>query len=288
VANEVEFQIARLGAPLGAQVDGIDLSHPVDEDCADALRTALYEHQVLIFPNQDLDADQQLAVAEIFGRAEPPQPARYLGTADPIQIFARTAAHEQTAERWHMDTTYVEDPPIAGVIMPLQIPEIGGDTAWISLYSVYRSLSEKMKTLCEGLEGIHSMNSIRDFMRIQYQLSPTQVVEMDAALPDQRHSLVQAHWATRRKVIFDGGAWMASISGLQPDENIMVRDMLRRKLDDIEFQFRWKWSLGDLAVWDEQSTNHKGLGDHFLVDPNRKMRSVFAFRANHSLPRSIA
>ena len=123
------MQVERIGVPMGAVVTGVDLRNPVDAATAGQLRNALYEHQALVFPDQHLDRDQHVAAAAIFGRPDVPQPHKFLGRTDPVHMFVRDERHLQTAEEWHTDVPFMEEPPICGTLSALQVPRLGGDTA---------------------------------------------------------------------------------------------------------------------------------------------------------------
>ena len=58
--------------------------------------------------------------------------------------------------------------------------------------------------------------------------------------------------------------------GLQPAESDWVLAWLTARLEDPNLQIRWRWREGDVAIWDEYSTNHRALSDHY--PQHRKMR----------------
>jgi taurine dioxygenase len=70
---------------------------------------------------------------------------------------------------------------------------------------------------------------------------------------------------------------MSTIAGMKPEESKLLIGHLRREMDDPNIQVRWRWSPGDVAIWDERCTAHRGLSDHFAVDPHRLVHSVFVF-----------
>lgn len=273
--------IERLGAALGAQVNDVDLRRPVSPEVAEQLRLALDEHQVLVFPGQaGMTTEQQIAAATIWGAPGGTEPFRTIALLDGTDceiasVQKRYPGRPPFTDRWHADVSYSPSPPIVGTLYGDVIPKVGGDTAFVSLYAIYEALSEPMKRLCEGLAGEHSMYPMaRDGFPID--------ARMAALFPDTLHPLVQTHPGSGRKLIYIGAenTWLQRIVGLHQGEAAMLLDYLRRQLDNIEHQFRWRWTAGDLLVWDERCTNHMGLGDHFAIDPYRTVRSVWCYASD--------
>jgi taurine dioxygenase len=135
-----------------------------------------------------------------------------------------------------------------------------------------------MRELCEQLSSEHTWEPIRESFIAAG--GPEYLARAEARFPPRLHRLVRTHPRTGRKFLFlcgAKGAWMQRIVGLHPRESDVLLDYLQRQLDNIEFQVRWRWTLGDLAIWDEPTTNHMGLGDHFAIDPDRIVRSVWAY-----------
>lgn len=272
------LDIERLGSALGAQVNGVDLRRPVPPAVAEQLRLALDEHQVLVFRGQDdMDAEQQTLAASIWGAPGASEPYRTIAKLDGAEalipaVQKRDPDHPPYTDRWHADVTYSPRPPIVGTLYGELIPKVGGDTAFVSLHSIYEALSEPMKRLCEGLQGEHSMEPMaREGFPID--------ARMAALFPPCLHPLVKTHPGSGRKLVYitAENTWMQRIVGLHPGEATMLLDYLRRQLDNIEYQFRWKWSAGDLLVWDQRSVNHMGMGDHYAWDPYRTVRSIWSY-----------
>jgi taurine dioxygenase len=271
----------RVGPALGAVVTGIDLRSAGADDVAADLRTLLDEHQVLFFRDQHLDTDEQIRVASFFGEVGPPEPFGTLDGADaPVALVqVRSATRPPQTDRWHTDTSFLASPPVVGTLCAEVVPSLGGDTAWVSLYAIYDALSEPLRALCAQLEGEHTWANIRDAM-IAIRGADA-VAAAEALLPAQRHPLVRTHPRTGRSYLYLGGApgaWLSRVVGpVHPAEADLVLGYLQRLLDTIEFQTRWHWTPGDFVVWEEATTNHLGMSDHFAVDPDRTVRSVWSY-----------
>lgn len=275
---EKEVWVERLGVALGAQVHGIDLRRPVADGDAGILRRALDEYQVIVVRGQDgMTTEEQTVAAAIFGVPGGGEPMRTLallnGTTDEVAaVQIRSVDRRPHTDRWHADVTYSASPPTVGTLFGELMPKVGGDTAFVSLQAIYDALSEPIKTLCEGLQGEHSLSPmIRDGYPVDARTR--------ALFPDRCHPLVSVHPNTGRKAVMIGAedTWLQRIVGLTKDEGRMLLDHLRRQLDNIEFQFRWRWRSGDFLVWDQRAVNHMGMGDHYALDPNRIVRSIWCY-----------
>jgi len=283
--------VERLGAALGAQVRGVDLRLPVSAQVAEALTQALAEHQVLAFRDQgDLSAEQHVAAAAIWGAPDTAEPFRTVAILDGrARALAEIAIVQERSpesppftDQWHMDITYSPSPPTIGTIYAELIPKVGGDTAFVSLCSLYDALSEPMKRLCEGLHGEHS---------IQPQIDEGFPISerMKALFPDILHPLVQTHPLSGRKLLYISAenTWMRRIVGLHRREAISLLDYLRGELNNIEHQFRWRWAAGDFVVWDQRAVNHMGMADHYSADPYRTVRSVWCYADDRPAARDV-
>jgi taurine dioxygenase len=273
--------VEQIGAALGAEVHGIDLCKPVSPETAEQLRDALSKHLVLAFRGQgDLTAEQHTAAAAIWGAPGGSEPYRTMALLDGrdfdvASVQKRDPEKVPYTDYWHADVTYSPKPPTIGTLFAELIPKVGGDTAFVSLAAIYNALSEPMKVLCESLQGEHSTEPMA---RTGFPVDE----RMEKLFPPFLHPLVMPHPRTGRKAIYISaeGAWMQRIVGLHKGEGAVLLNYLRRQLDNIEHQFRWRWARGDLLVWDQRSVNHMGMADHFAIDPYRTVRSIWCYESN--------
>ncbi|HEV8296597.1 MAG TPA: TauD/TfdA family dioxygenase [Acidimicrobiales bacterium] len=259
---------------LGAEVDAGDLRALGPTGRASALRAAIQQHQVLFFRDQQLDHDDLLEVASLIGTPTAMEPFGFLGEGDPVRQFEIAPGSPPRADLWHTDTTFLRCPPAYGLLYNLVAPSRGGDTMWASGYGAYDSLSAPMRELCAGLWAEHTPNEgVRAFIRTRYGAEVAAAV--DDAFPVMRHPLVIVHPDTGRKALFATRNFMNRIVGLHDDESALLMEFLLARFDNPNVQVRWRWRPGDLALWDERATVHRGLSDHYPTDPHRVMQSMF-------------
>jgi taurine dioxygenase len=256
-------EIRRLSAALGAEVAGVDLRPPLDDNVVTAVHAALMEHQVLFFRDQVMSDDDQLALASRFGEVSIYPVSRLAGATERRVSYIRDDADSPPdADGWHTDVTWIAEPPVAAFLSAQLIPDVGGDTLWASLYVAYDTLSPTMRGLCELLAVRHWYGE--QFAAAVSRTLPSELVaRLRAEYPPVEHPLVGVHPFTGRKALLLAGQFMQEIVGMHPAESATFLGLLQSRLDDPNLHVRWHWREGDLAIWDERCTNHRALSDHY-------------------------
>jgi taurine dioxygenase len=155
----------------------------------------------------------------------------------------------------------VAEPPRIAILNARVIPEYGGDTLWASMFAAYDALSPTMQELCCGLRVRHHTD---DLFLEKVSRGREEIVEViRREFPPVEHPLVRTHPASGRRALFLGGAFMDQIVGMHRDESDALLGFLCRHAENPNFQVRWHWHEHDLAMWDEASTNHRALSDHY-------------------------
>jgi taurine dioxygenase len=217
---------------------------------------------VLFFHDQELDEDRQVAFASHFGTVGPYPLTKMLGGTTLVSTIEDTADSPPDADGWHTDVTWVAEPPAYAVLNARVIPERGGDTMWASLFAAYDALSPVMQHLCGQLTVRHHAGP--DFReRVSRTAGEEMAARILAAFPPVEHPLVRTHPVTGRRALWVAGGFMDQIVGMHRDESDALLGYLGRHLEDPNFCVRWRWTEGDLAIWDEASTNHRALSDHY-------------------------
>ncbi len=261
--------IAPLTGTCGAVVENVDLRGGVDDATAEALRRALDEWMVLFFREQHLSDDDHIALARVFGEPNinPNSVAR--GITHPLEWIEDNPDSPPKADLWHTDVAFSPTPPDIGVLTHQVTPPFGGDTMWANLAAAYDLLSPTMQDIVSGLyQDVHPGEGLRETLRMQFGEGVFESVT--ETYTGARHPLVRVHPNTGRRALFLCGAYFQGIAGMTPEESAAIMSVLRATLSEPGIQCRWKWTQGDVAIWDERCTNHRGLGDHFPA--NRLVR----------------
>jgi taurine dioxygenase len=136
---------------------------------------------------------------------------------------------------------------------------------WSDMTAAYDALSDRMKTYLEGLIARHDLaGTVRNVVRERSQAtkSPTGEMPNTQALPHALHPVVRTHPATGRKILYVNPTFTAHIEGLPAAEADAVLAYLYQHQEQPEFQCRWRWQTGDVAIWDNRATHHYAIADY--------------------------
>ncbi len=255
--------IRRVGASLGAEVSGVDLRRPLDEEAYRAIHDALAEHELLIFHDQEITSAELLAFGERFGELS-------------VHPFAPHDAHSPALIRfensednppfgtdvWHSDETFRAAPPMATALCAKEVPEIGGDTMFASMRAAYDGLSARTKALISGLEAIHDIKPFRPLFG-DGEEDRKALQHFETLYPPMTHPVVRVHPVTGRKVLFVNPQFTIRIKDMDERESRSLLDTLFYQALIPEYQFRHRWRLHTLAFWDNRSVQHYAVHDYY-------------------------
>ena len=218
---------------------------------------------MLFFHDQELTEDQQPAFVSTFGPVGQYPLTKMFGGTAMSSTIEDTADSPPDADGWHTDVTWVAEPPAYAVLNAQVIPKRGGDTMWASLFAAYDALSPVMQDLCCQLTVRH--HSGADFHeRVSRNMGEDVAERIMTAFPPVEHPLVRTHPVTGRRALVP----VRSVHG--PDRRHAPRRERRAPRVSAAATPRTRISpcagtgrAGDVAVWDEASTNHRALSDHF-------------------------
>jgi taurine dioxygenase len=224
------------------------------------LHQALRDRGVLFFQNQALSNEQMDNFASYFGHPIPepaiPNPA--------LDAAAVGQADLQPAKRatsvWHSDTTFVPQPPQATVLRAVEIPPVGGDTLWASMYAAYEALSAPMRDFLDGLTAIHTSEDLVRRSGIFTADRSDALGQRDGAAVV--HPVVRVHPVTGRKALFVNESSCTSIVELTKAEGSHVLAILFEHVKSPDFMVRWKWTPNDVALWDNCAVQHYAVPDY--------------------------
>lgn len=258
------FEIVPMNPVIGAEIHGLDLSKPLGERTVAGIKQALLDHQVIFFRGQELDPDSHMRLAGIFGELEPPHP-----------IFPKIESHPQIAvlengenrppetNIWHTDVTWRDKPPLGSVLYGAEIPASGGDTMWASMTALYEALSPSMQKMLEGLRAVHSIAVFANSGNYETSQDAERMMEVLKLYPPQSHPVIRTHPETGKKALFVNATFTTHIEGLPLDESAAILKFLAEKVKTPEFQVRFKWEKGSVAIWDNRATQHYAVADYY-------------------------
>ncbi len=253
------MQVTPLTTALGAQIDGVDLTHLSDQQFAE-LDEAFTKHSVLFFRDQaELTPAQQVEFASRFGPLHTHPAAPTL--EDHPEVFV-IHAHAQSkvanGNGWHTDVSCDEHPPLATMLQMHTLPPCGGDTLFSSMYSAFETLSPAMQALLLTLKARHESEHI---YRGRY--ADRGVDDSGRSYPSATHPVVRSHPKSGRLALYVNPSFTTRIEGLHTDESEALLNMLYEHQQRPEFQVRWQWSKNAIALWDNRCTQHFALWDYW-------------------------
>ena len=247
---------------IGAEVEGIDLTRPLDAGVAAALRQALLDWKVLFFRDQDITTDQHLAFARHFGDLEvhpfAPQKAGY------PEVLAITHDEKNRGKEntWHSDVTWRLEPSLGSVLRSLEIPPVGGDTLFADMYAAYDGLKDDVKAKIDNAVAVHDFTHFRAGMR-KRGVSEDQIEAMNRKYPMAEHPVVRTHPETGRRCIYVNAAFTLHIVGMDKAESDSLLAHLYAQAAIPEYQCRFRWTPNAIAFWDNRASQHYAVSDYW-------------------------
>jgi taurine dioxygenase len=262
-------EIVPVTAVIGAEVRGVDLRDVSGDDVA-RIRQALLDHLVLFFRDQDLDDESHLAFALRFGPLSISPLATKYQDSPAVTVLDQVAPKGHGADEWHSDNTFMANPPLGSILRCVQLPSVGGDTCFASMYAAYDALSPAVRQLVDGLTAVHDITKP---MRkaVEFGHTTLDLAEMQRRLPPVEHPVARVHDETGRKALFVNRNSTTHLVGLTERENEALLPFLLDHVRSPEFQCRLHWEPGTVAFWDNRSVQHHAVADY---DERRVMRRV--------------
>ncbi|KQQ50850.1 TauD/TfdA family dioxygenase [Pseudomonas syringae] len=256
------LDIRPVAGRIGAQVHGVTLGADLAPAVIDVIQAALLQHKVLFFAGQThLDDQQQEAFAKRLGEpvAHPTVPVSE-GSSYLMQL---SAADGQRANSWHTDVTFVAAYPKASILRSVVAPESGGDTVWANTAAAYNDLTEDLRELADKLWAVHSNEY--DYVGPRPNVTPEQVEKyrktFTSTVFETEHPVVRVHPVSGERSLLLGH-FVKRIKGYSAVNSAHIFSMLQSHVTRLENTVRWRWSVGDVAIWDNRSTQHYAIDDY--------------------------
>ena len=260
----MRYTITKLSDHTGAEVVGIDLTGPVDEAAKRALNQAFVDHSVLVIRDQSLAPHQVLDAVKLFGEVFPQHNTRfalpdcpeihYISNQDKFPDGSRYIP----GEGWHTDHSNDVRPPKATVLHAVKLPDTGGDTQYANMQAAYASLPEAMRNRLQDLQAIHVYQSSHSQRKLMSLPDAAKERVPNAVL----HPIVRTHPESGRKALYVNPIRIEGILGLDHREALpLLADLLAHATEE-RHQYRHKWRVGDLVMWDNRCLLHKANGDY--------------------------
>ena len=255
------MQIRPLSDHLGAEVRGLDLSAPLsDEQFADVHRTFI-DHKMLCFKEQSLSARAQVDFSRRFGPLMVHVLTQYNHPEFP-EIFRLSnrvidgvpQGIADGGSYWHSDFAFFEKPAKATLLNAIEIPAEGGNTLFANMEAAWEALPAEQQRRLRPLKAVHRYRKRSDTTEQTTRVELTEAQRQQT--PDVVHPLIRTNGDSGRLAIFAHPGMTAEIVGLPEAESRALLDELFAHCTRPEFRYEFRWSAGDVVIWDNRSTMH--------------------------------
>lgn len=270
---------------IGADISGVDLSAPLDDQTVAALTDALHRHKVIFFRGQELDHAAQIRFGRHFGELTyahphddaPPEGHPEIFTVDPERYAKRYGGEHTVRTRrkysyvagWHTDVTAAVNPPAASILRAEVVPEVGGDTTWTNLVAAYEGLSAPVRAFVDTLRAEHRYGGDE-----KPAGGSAYARRVNDNLLVAIHPVVRVHPVTGERALFVNPGFTSHIVDVEPRESRAILDLLYAELTRPEYTVRFRWEPGNVAFWDNRATAHLAPADLDHLDVRRTLHRV--------------
>jgi alpha-ketoglutarate-dependent 2,4-dichlorophenoxyacetate dioxygenase len=254
------------------EVSGVDTGCALDAETVAALNQAIDRYAVLVFRGQDLDDEREMAFARNFGELEIPRSGRVAARRrlrPEIADISNLDENQQLRGRddprrfdqlgnrlWHTDGSFRRVPAALSMLYAHRVPAPGpdgkGETEFADMRAAYEALPEATKAKIDGLVAMH------DIAWSRAQLGFTELLfgERDI-LPAVPQLVVRVHPGSKRKVLYVAAHACEIVGWPVPEGRLLLRELIEHATQR-EFVHRHEWREGDLVIWDNRATMHRG------------------------------
>ena len=254
------LDVRPVGPAVGAEILGVDLGEPLPGETLRAVRETLADRGVVFFRDQVLTAEQHIAFARQFGDININRFFAKLPEHPEIALVAKEKHHTRNiGGGWHTDHSYDLAPALGSVLYAREVPPMGGDTLFASMYAAYDALSDGLKQTLRGLRAVHSSRHVFGVERgdLKGRIGNTELATQDAV-----HPVVIDHPESGRKALYVNPGFTVRVEGWTDEESRSLLDYLYLHAQKPEFTCRFQWREGSIAFWDNRSTWHYAANDY--------------------------
>jgi alpha-ketoglutarate-dependent 2,4-dichlorophenoxyacetate dioxygenase len=249
---------------FGARVTDIDLSRVLDDEVFATVRDAFARYSVLVFPDQPLTDEQQIAFSKRFGPLEATKVGAN-GAGTPLVILSNLGAdgkivpddHRLNMDHkanslWHSDSSFKATPALASMLTAKTVPPAGGETEYASMIVAWDDLPKATRAKVEDRIAVHH------FATSRARINPDMVTRQEHdALPPVRQIMVREIPETGKKALYVG-SHAGAIIGMPDDEAHPLIDELIEFATRPQHVYTHRWQENDAVLWDNRAVVHRG------------------------------
>jgi alpha-ketoglutarate-dependent 2,4-dichlorophenoxyacetate dioxygenase len=266
----MSLKIRQLGPCFFGEVSDIDLTQVFDEYALAELRGAMNEHGVLLFRDQPFTDASQIAFAQRFdgelhartgisvlrksrlGNEALTDISNLDENGEIMQSSDRRRMYSLGNRLWHTDASFQDPAGRYSMLHARVVPPVPADTEYADMRAAYDALDDEMKQRLEGLKVHHSIAYSRQ--TLGFEFSAEEAARLEGAV----HPLIRTIPGSGRKSLYVASHASTIIGWPTPEARLLLRDLIEHATQP-RFRYRHAWSVGDLVIWDNRATMHRGL-----------------------------
>ena len=261
------FRYHRFAAPLGAEIVGLDLAGPLDDETFAAVRRAFLDSEgVLVLRDQRITPDQHIAFSRRFGPLMIHVLRQFLLDGHPEILLVSNVIEDgkpiglgDAGRYWHSDLSYAAEPSLGSLLHACELPAQGGDTSFANLYAAYDALPADIKRRIDGKRAVHSYRKSYDRLEGSSWRPPLTAAQKEE-VQEVTHPVVRTHPETGRKALFVNEGFTSRILDLPEAESDALLHHLFAHSTEPRFIYRHRWQEHDLVFWDNRCAIHLAHG----------------------------
>ena len=258
------IEVRPLSSALGAEIAGVDLGVGPDEAQFAEIRRAYHEFGVIFFRHQQLSPEQHIAFAGRWGAINV---NRFFTPVEGYPMIAEVSKEPEQKDNiggdWHTDHSYDGAPAMGSILYAHEVPEVGGDTLFASMYMAFETLSGGLKATLEDLSAWHSSrHAFGEESRRAAGDTVGRIGNSELATQDALHPVVIRHPETGRKALYVNPGFTVRFDGWSEAESAPLLAYLYDHAARPEHTCRFRWRKGSIAFWDNRATWHRALNDY--------------------------
>lgn len=277
----MELTCTRLTPALGATVTLPSGIQEFGDELADLVHAALMEHSVLVLRDADLDPRAMVQLGSALGTLGIRHHSyRTHPQSEDVVVLAWEGDQKPDAAEWHADMTYRPEPPFASILKAVEVPPVGGDTLWASMFAVHDRLDPGLRRDLEQLEAVHDMGAFRTGAYREGGDAGISAAMGEAG--SAVHPVIAHHPVTGRAYLNVSESFTRFIIGLSAPESGRLLTYLFDLTNRPDFHVRVRWHPGTLVIWDNRGTQHYAVADYL---PHRRVMHRVAVVTDRRAPR---
>jgi taurine dioxygenase len=254
---------------VGAEIQGIDLAGDLSNSEFAAIRAAFADHGLIFFRDQSINEEQHIAFAR---RWAPININRFFGAhpghPEIAMVSKDVEQRDNIGGSWHTDHSYDQIPAMGSILVARELPPVGGDTMFASMYAAYDALSEGFQKTLSSLKAVHSARHVfgggEDAVVAKSDVGGKQIGNTAAAdaLTDVVHPVVITHPLSGKKALYVNPGFTLRFEGWTKEESKPLLEQIYAHCMQRQFVHEFVWRPGSIAFWDNRATWHFAKNDY--------------------------